>query len=508
MQLPLLATLGRFEPVDYAVLAVYLAAMVLMGWYFSRREESTDDYFRGGRRVPWWAAGLSIFGTALSAITYVSIPGAAFSGDWVMVITHVSPILLVPLVAQVYIPFYRRLDVTTPYEYLQKRFNTPVRLLAAAQWVVFQFGRMSIIMYLPSLALSAATGLNVYACILIMGLLTTLYTAMGGIEAVIWTDVVQVIVLMGGAVVSLFYVVAKVEGGFAGIISQGAAAGKFHAFNWTWDYAVAAVWVMAIGGAVNNFSVYTTDQSLVQRYMATPTLRQSKGALWTSALGGIPTGLLFFFLGTALWAFYRQHADLLPAGTPPDSIFPLFIVQQLPPGVSGLLIAGIFAAAMSSIDSGVNSVAAVITTDFVRRFRPNAGEKRMLRLAQALTVAIGVVGTALALVLATWNIKSQYVFFLTVLGLFTGGLAGLFVLGIFTRRATAWGSILGAAASAGVMAVAQVRPGWVPVHGLLYGVLSLGVCVVVGYLASLALPGRPKSQAGLTIFTRSQTPDQ
>ena len=508
MERMMLGSLGRFEPLDYAVLASYLAAMVVMGWHFSRREKSTDDYFRGGRRVPWWAAGMSIFGTALSAITFVSIPGSAFAGDWVMVIAHVSPILLVPLVAGIYIPFYRRLNVTTPYEYLQKRFNTPVRLLASAQWVLFQFGRMSIILYLPSVAMSAATGLNVYVCILIMGVLATLYTMLGGIEAVIWTDVLQVVVLMGGAGLSLFYIATKVDGGLAGIISQGAAAGKFHAFNWTWDYAVAAVWVMAIGGAVNNFAVYSTDQALVQRYMSTPTLRQSKAALWTSALGGIPTGLLFFFLGTALWAFYRQRPGLLPAGMASDKIFPVFIVQQLPSGVSGLLIAGIFAAAMSSIDSGVNAITAAVTTDFVWRFRRARDERSMLRFARWLTLVIGAVGTGVALAMATWDVKSQYELFMTLLGLFTGGLAGLFVLGIFTRRATAWGSLAGVVTSAGVMAFARVWPEFVPVHGLLYGVMSFGICIVVGYVASLVLPGRCGSQAGLTIFTPGRPGDR
>jgi len=501
MHLAVLGSVGLFGPIDYIVLAAYLAAMLAIGAYFSRREKSTDDYFRGGRRIPWWAAGMSIFGTALSAITFMSVPGSAFGGDWTMLVTHISAILLVPLVAAVYIPFYRRLNVTTPYEYLQQRFNTPVRLLASAQWVLFQFGRISIILYLPSLALSAATGLNVYACILVMGVLATLYTAMGGIEAVIWTDVVQVVVLLGGALICLVLIILKVEGGLGGLIDQAAAAGKFRAFNWTWNASAAAVWVMVIGGAVNNFSVYTTDQALVQRYMSTPTLRQSKGALWTSALGGIPTGLLFFFLGTAMWVFYRQHAGLLPEGMADDRILPVFIVQQLPAGVSGLLIAAIFAAAMSSIDSGVNSITAAVTTDFLRRFSRRDDEQFMLRSARALTVAAGGIATAVALAMATWEIKSQYAFFMTVLGVFTGGLAGLFVLGIFTRRANTWGSLTGAIISAAAMFLMQLKPNWVPVHGLLYGPIGLVICVGVGYLASLVLPSRSKPQAGLTIFT-------
>lgn len=508
MEQTALPTESHFAPVDYVVLGAYLLVLVAIGWYFSRREKSTDDFFLGGRRIPWWAAGLSIFGTAVSAITYISIPGSAFQGNWVMFIAQVSPLVLVPVVAAVYIPFFRRLNVTTPYEYLQNRFNTPVRLLASAQWVLFQFGRMSILLYIPSLALSAATGLDLYACIVIMGVLSTLYTVLGGIEAVIWTDALQVVILMGGAVLSLFYLGARVEGGFGGIVTEAAANDKFHMLNWTWDIAAPAVWVIAIGAAVSNFSVYTTDQALVQRYMSTPTLRQSKGALWTSALGGVPTGLLFFFLGTALWVFYRQHPALLPEEMAGDRVFPLFIVQQLPPGLSGLIIAGIFAAAMSSVDSGVNSISAAVTTDFVRRFRPGASERFFLRLARTLAVAIGAVGTGIALVLATWEIESLYKFFLMVLGLFTGGLAGLFVLGIFTRRANAWGSLTGAAVSAAVMAGARFKPSWVPVHELLYGLVSLATCVGVGYVASLLIPQAVKpgapGLAGLTVFTAGE----
>jgi solute:Na+ symporter, SSS family len=501
-----LATVGRFVILDQIVLGSYLLGMVLLGSYFSRREKTTDDYFRGGRRVPWWAAGLSIFGTALSSITYVAVPGSAFSGNWTMLLLSISSLLLVPVVTRVYIPFYRALDVTTPYEYLQRRFNTPARMLASAQWIAFQFGRMAIILYMPSLALQAVTGIDISLCIVLMGVLTTLYTMLGGIEAAVWTDVAQVVVLMGGAIVSVVFVVIRVDGGLGAILHEGMAAGKFHTFQWSWSYALPAVWVMVIGGAVANFSVYSTDQALVQRYVVTPNTAGARRALWTSALGGVPTAILFFFLGTAMWVFYKQHGELLPAGTggdvarmKGDAVFPLFMVQQLPAGVSGLVIAGLFAAAMSTLCSGVNSIAAAVSTDFVRRLRPATSDRTMLTTARVLTAAVGLVATGVALVMARSSIHSQYEFFMMVLGLFTGGLAGLFVLGIFTRRATAWGSLTGAAASAAVMALLSRRQ---TINVNLYGTISLLVCVVVGYLASLVLPGKRGSLDGLTIFTR------
>jgi SSS family transporter len=514
MPFAVLATVGRFAVLDQVVLGAYLLGMVLLGGYFSRREKSTDDYFRGGRRVPWWAAGLSIFGTALSSITYLAVPGNAFAGDWSMMIARFSPLLLIPLVAAVYIPFYRKLDVTTPYEYLQRRFSTPVRLLASAQWILLQFVRMSVIIYLPSLALNTVTGVDIRLCIGLIGVVTTVYATMGGIEAAVWTDVVQVVVLMGGAAVALGFVLAKVDGGFAGVITQGMQAGKFHTFQWTWSFAAPAVWVLVVGGAINEFSAYTTNQALVQRYMVTPDLRQARRALWTSALGGIPTGFLFFFLGTAMWVFYKQNPSLLPeaaagdiARMKGDSVFPWFMVQQLPPGVSGLVIAGLFSAAMGAVCSGVNSISAALTTDFVRPLRRAAGERSMLNLARVLTLAAGATSTAIALAMAHWDIKSFYMFFMTVLGLFTGGVAGVFVLGIFSRRASAAGSLIGALAADALMVGMMVA--WrdlpedqKPMHGMLYGTVSLVVCLVVGYGASLLWPGQPKSLSGLTIFTR------
>ncbi|HOF17666.1 MAG TPA: sodium:solute symporter [Phycisphaerae bacterium] len=492
-----------FGPLDWTVLGAYLLAVVAIGSWFSRREKSTDDYFLAGRRIPWWAAGLSIFGTALSAITYMAVPGSAYKGDWVMILASLSPVLVVPIVTGFYIPFFRRLNITTAYEYLQRRFNTPVRLLASTVWILFQFGRMAIVLYLPSLALAAVTGINLYACILLMGVLCTVYTYLGGMEAVIWTDVLQVIVLMGGAVLCLVLIVLKVEGGVGAIVSQGLAAGKFHTFNATLSWSAAAVWVIALGGAVNNFSVYTTDQALVQRYLSTRTEKQARQAVWTSALAGVPTALLFFSLGTALFVFYEQHPQLLGqiVRDNSDAVLPFFIMQQLPTGVSGLLIAGLFAAAMSSIDSSMNSVSAAVTTDFFRRFRPRASEHACLLLAKNLTLAIGVVGTAGALLLARCNIRSQYEFFLMVLGLFTGGLAGVFALGIFTRRAHGTGALCGAGVSVAVLATLQACKDLLPVHGMLLGCIGLAVCVVVGYAASLLLPAPRKDLAGLTVHT-------
>ena len=493
--------LAQFVTIDYVVLLSYLAAMVAMGAWFSRREKTTDDFFRGGRRVPWWAAGVSIFGTALSAITYMSMPVESYTGNWTSLIISISPIVLVGIVSAVYIPFFRRLNVTTPYEYLESRFNAAARLLASGQWVVFQIMRISIILYLPSLALSAATGMSVVACIFVMGVVATMYTVLGGIEAVIWTDVIQVVVLTGGAVASLVVIFASIEGGVGAVMSSGLAEGKFQAFNWSWQMSASAMWVLAIGAAVNNFAVYTTDQQLVQRYMCTPTVRQSKAAIWTSALGGIPTAVLFFMLGTSLWAFYAQHPELAPADS--NKVFAVFIVEQLPAGLSGLLIAGIFAAAMSSVDSGVNSISAAVTTDFVKRFNL-VDEKYMLIFARVIVIVTGMIGTVMAVIMANANIQSIYMFFMGMLGMFVGPLAGMFVLGMFTKRCRRWGAVVGFVTSAAVIVICVALGELFPVPKILWGAMGLLVCVGAGYLASMFGGDGGESYRGLTVYSIDQ----
>ena len=494
---------GGFGTANWLVLAAYLTVMVAIGAYFSRRERSTDDFFLAGRRIPWWAAGLSIVGTGLSAITFMALPAKAYATDWTYFLGNIAPILVIPLVTAFYLPFYRRLNIRTAYEYLEKRFNLAARLIGSGFYVCFQFLRMAVVLYLPALALSTVTGLNVYHCILVMGLLCIVYTVMGGIEAVIWTDVLQVVVLFGSAVLCLCVIVAEVDGGLPAIISAGRQAGKLRLAKLDWDPTAAVLWVVVAGNFFNAFMPNTADQGVVQRYLTVRDLNAARRAAWVSGLSVIPTSLLFFTLGTALWAFYQAHPQLLRPGLRNDEILPLFVIQQMPPGVAGLVIAGVFAAAMSSLDSSMNAVAAVVTTDVYRRFKPTADERRCLRLARWVTAITGAVGMAAALLMAGYHqqIKSLWDVFLAVLGLMGGALAGMFILGIFTRRAHAVGVCIGAAAGSTAAILAWQ---FSPLNSLLYGAVGLVTCVAVGYVASLLLPGRQNHLTGLTIHTPGQ----
>ena len=487
-----------FKPLDYAVLGVYLAALVAMGFYFSRREKSTEDFFLGGHRVPWWAAGLSIFGTQLSAITFMAIPAKAYHTDWIYFLGNMMIVAVAPVVVYLYLPFYRRLNVTSAYEYLEKRFNLPTRLLGSAAFVLFQLGRMGIVLYLPAAALAAVTQMDVYTCIVLMGVLATLYTVLGGIEAVIWTDVLQVFVLLGGALLALVVIVARIDGGLAAVASEAWSAGKLRLADFSWDFTVTAVWVVLLGKPFECLISYTSDQTVVQRYLTTADEKQAARSIWTNAALTVPASILFFSVGTALWVFYRAHPAALDPTGRIDDIFPWFIVQELPAGVSGLVIAGLFAAAMSSLDSSMNSMATAITTDFYRRFRPAASDGRSLRLARWLTLLLGAVGTGFALYMAWLASTSMWDQYIKIVGLFGGGLAGLFAAGIFTRRTTGAGALVGFAGSALLLYYVANHTA---LHLLAYPAVGVAGCFVIGYVASLLMPAGRRELAGLTIYT-------
>ena len=489
---------SRFGTVNYFVLAVYFLILIGMGIYFARREKSDVDYFLARGRISWWAAGISIFGTQLSAITFMAIPAKAYATDWVYILGQASIVMVAPVVIYLYLPFFRRLRVTTAYEYLEKRFSVAVRLFGSFAFILLQLGRMGVVIFLPAIALSAVTGFNIYVAILLMGVLSTFYTALGGIEAVIWSDVLQVVVLLGGALLSLVLIASSLEGGPAGMMATAVSHGKFHTFTWTWDYTTTAVWVVLGGYFLSNLIPYTADQTVVQRYLTTKDEKQAARSIWTNAFLAIPAGLIFFGLGTALFVFYRENAASLEPALQTDAIFALFIVQQLPVGVAGLLIAGIFAAAMSSLDSSMNSVATAIVTDFYRRFTSGSTGAGRLRLARWLTVALGLLATTVGMLMATYEIESLFDLFLELLGLLGGSLAGLFVLGIFTRRAHGPGALIGAVTSALVLYLVSA---FTQVHFFLYAGIGILTCVVVGYLASILWPLGQRQVQGLTIYT-------
>ncbi|MFO8013491.1 MAG: sodium/solute symporter [Phycisphaerae bacterium] len=489
---------AAFGPLNYAVLGAYLGILVAMGVWFSRRERTTDDFFKAGGRIPWWAAGISIFGTQLSAITFMAIPAKTFATDWRYLWLNVGIVLLAPLIVYLILPFFRRLNVTTAYEYLERRFNLAARLIGSAMFMALHLGRIGIVLFLPSIALGVVTGIDVRVCILVMGVLSIIYTVLGGIEAVIWTDVLQVVVLLGGALLCLGMIVVGLPEGPRDLVRLADEAGRLRVLDFRFDLAAPTFWVILFGGLAATFISYGSDQTVIQRYLTTKDEASAARSIWTNAVLTIPATVIFFSVGTALYVYYASRpGQLNPTVANADAIFPWYIVTRLPDGVAGLLIAGVFAAAMSSLDSSMNSVATAVTTDWYRRAVPDAPDARRLRVARTATVAVGLAGTALALVMAGWDIKSLWDQLYRFVGLFAGGLGGLFLLGILTRRATGAGAVVGLVAS-GIAQYAVSR--YTSVHVLLYAGAGLVTCILVGYVISLVLPTRHKSLEGLTVY--------
>ena len=487
----------KFGAFNYIILAAYLVSMVLMGGYFSKREKTADDFFLAGKRVPWWAAGLSIFGTQLSAITFMAMPAKAYSSNWHYFIGNMCILLIAaPITAFIFIPFYRRLNVTTAYGYLEKRFSVSVRMFASAIYVLMQLMRMGVVLFLPALALATVTDISVVWCIVIMGFLCTIYTVLGGIEAVIWTDVLQVIVLLGGAVICMVLILMRLDGDIGTLAAQAWDAGKFSLGERSLSLSRPTLLIILIAALAAPLT-YVSDQTVVQRYLTTPSEKAAKKSLWTSSILTIPSSLLFFSLGTALYMFYCKHSPSLDVGMSNDSIFPWFILNELPVGMPGLLIAGVFAAAMSSLDSSMNSASAAVISDFVLKKRHLSGESQ-LRLARILTVIFGLFGTVTAVMMATYDIKSLWDLVSRMVGLFIGGLGGLFMLGAFTRKANATGVLAGAAVSC--VAIFCVQE-YTSLHFFVFGTFSLAAACLVGYIVSLLTGGCKKDLAGLTIYS-------
>jgi SSS family solute:Na+ symporter len=490
-----------FKLADYTVLAVYLAGIVLMGVYLTSRNRNTGEFFLGGRSVPWWAAGLSIYGTQLSSITFMAIPAKAYATDWTYVLINACILLVAPLVVFFYMPFFHRLNITTAYEYLEKRFNRVVRLFCSALFILFQLGRLAVVLFLPAIALATVSDMNIYLCILLMGLLAIAYTMMGGIQAVVWTDVVQSIVLLGGAVICLALAVAGADGGFSGLLSVAQRDAKLRIFDWTWDLTTATVWVLLVGNLASVLATYTTDQTVIQKYLTTPDVKRAARSIWTNALLTIPSTVIFFGIGTALYAYYLSHPEQLNPHLPTDAIFPWFMVQRLPVGIAGLLVAALFAAAQSTLSSSMHSMATALIVDFYQPFRGSSPDQTRLRLARLLTCLLGLLGTGGALAMATYNIRSLFDFFLTLLSLLGGSLAGIFALGIFTRRASGWGALAGGLASAAIVLLVR---SFTQVHFFLYAPIGMLSCLALGYGASLILRGPQRELSGLTIHTAAR----
>ncbi|MEZ5276956.1 MAG: sodium:solute symporter [Opitutaceae bacterium] len=494
------------KPIDWALITFYLCFTAVIGFYYYRKDKKSKDnadFFLGGRNIPWWAAGVSLYATGTSAISYIATPAYSFGKDWLLLANNVVGMVGTIFVAIWIVPLIRRLSLMSVYHYLEMRFHPHIRVLASALAIVLQLGgRMSIVLYLPSLAMSAVTGINVTQAILIMGVVTILYTALGGMKAVIWTDFIQVVVMLGGAFVAFGYIATHVDGGIGQMFHIAIEDGKMRTFNWDFNLTQATVWgflMLNILGVL----VYPQDQVMMQRVLSTKSDKAAGRSVWTLAAIVVPGNLAFFSIGTALYVFYKQHPSHLNPMLSVDSTFPQFIAAELPAGVTGLIIAGIFAASMSTLSSCINSVATLVSVDFYERYAKHATAIKSLALAEVTTVVGGCIGIGTALLLATANIQSALETSFALGGLLGGGFAGCYALGMFTKRANWQGAMIGVAAS---IVITLTAWSYNAVHPVFYILIANLTTIVIGYLASLFFPAPQQSLLGLTVYTPRKEP--
>ncbi len=512
VQSGVLKTTGaKFGIVNWIVVVVYLLGMVGIGYWFMKKESasSTDDYFRGGQRIPWWVAGLSIFATVLSSITFMAIPAVAYSDDWNRWVGQWPIFVIIPLVIFFYLPFFRKLNLTSAYEYLEARFNLAVRLIASASFMTFHVGRIAIVLYLPALALSSVSDINIVFAIIVIGVLCIIYTVMGGIEAVVWTDAIQALVLISGALLCFGLVVFNVDGGFGAIGDAFTNDDKFLTTDWSltaatdWSSTTKSGWLFFFGFLFAALPSYTAGQDVVQRYVTTPTEKEAARSLWLNIAMSIVGSAIFFALGTALYVFYQANPTSLdPTLTKTDAILPFFIMQNLPIGVSGLIVAGVFAAAQSTISSSLNSLSTSFVTDYYGRvISPNSTDKKQLAVARNVVIIIGVVGVFFSVMIAKGGMQSAFDEFNKFVGFIMGPLAAMFALGIFTKRVGGKACLIGAI----VGFIAVVNKGKmidVEVWGLFNGLISFSVTFITAYVISFFLPANPEKVKGLSIHSK------
>ena len=492
---------AHFGWLNWVVLILYLLGMVYLGYYFMKRAgNSGDDFFKGGGRIPWWAAGISIFATMLSAITYMSIPAKAYATDWTYYPMQICILLVSFPVIRYYLPFFRRLNVTTAYEYLERRFNSATRLMASILFIVFMVARTALVLFLPSLAMTAVTGINIYICIALMALITILYCTMGGVEAVVWGDVIQGIILVGGAILAAVYLIVNTgDNGASDFWQIATDHDKFRLFLFDaenpFDFVNATWWVVILGGLANNLISYTSDQTVIQRYLTTSDEKSAARGILTNGLMSVVVTIAFFTIGTGLYTFFKTHpAELDITMAKGDAIFPFFMMSQLPAGLAGLLIAAVFAATMSTIASNINSISTAFTVDLwgkMKKQAPKGGEVKVARIAG---ICAGMIGMAIAWLMATVDIQSLLDYFNTILGLLSGAIGGLFMMGIFFPRIGSKAAIIGFLCGTATVLYMNF---FTQANFLLFGFVSMLVSVLVALLLSIFMPPR-EEQKGLT----------
>ena len=505
--------------IDYAIVFISIAVAIGMGAYFAHRQKDTNTYFAGGGKIPAWAVGISIFATLISSVTFLAYPGAAYAGNWILLVQGLMvPIVLVALIG-IIVPLFRKVIRLSTYEYFERRFGLFARLYSSFAFTLGHFSKAGTVFFLVSMALATFLDINIYTIVLVLGITIILLTLLGGIEAIVWMDVVQGGLLIGGGIICVCLLLFLPEGGPSEVFRIASENNKIDFGPYDWDLTQLTFLVMVLNGIFYALQKYGTDQTIVQRYLTAKNDREAKKAAYIGVLMSVPIWALFMFIGTALFAFYHaQGAPALPADIKADEVFPYFIAHELPVGIRGLIIAALAAAAISSLDSDLNCLSAIAVEDYYKRFRKNVTDRQQLRFGRWMVVLAGIGALGVAILYISWGGEGVLGALFSLYAIFSAGIVGIFMLGLFSRRANKQGLYIGIAAAVLFTAYAVLTSTKVDIHGTgvketlldlgdwnfthhkyMLGVYSHLIVLIVGYVASLFFK-TPLADKELTIY--------
>lgn len=431
---------------DIIIFVIYLLAVTLFGSSFFKKNKSVSAFTLGSKKIPSWVISMSIFATFVSSISFLALPGNAYTGNWNAFVFSLSIPIALWIAVKFFVPLYRKINSPSAYTFLETRFGPWARIYVSACYLLTQIMRVGTILYLLALTLNAIAGWDILTLIILTGLLVTIYSVLGGFEAVVWTDAIQGIILISGALISAIYLLFNMPEGPGQLFAIAIQNHKFSLGSFSLSLAQPTFWVVLVYGIFINLQNYGIDQNYVQRYMASRTEKEAKSSAFWGGIIYVPVSLIFLFIGTGLFSFYHSGAATLPAELSQagmtDRIFPYFIITQLPQGITGLLIASIFAAGMSTVSTSFNSSATVFLTDYYQRFsKEEISDKKALKVLYISSLIISIIGIGVAI--AMINVKSALDAWWKLASIFSGGMLGLFLLAAFSNQTKSRGAFIG-----------------------------------------------------------------
>jgi SSS family solute:Na+ symporter len=502
--------------IDYLIIIATLLAVLLVGVYFSKSQKSSDKYFAGGKKIPSWVIGMSIFATLISSVTFLAYPSAAYASNWILLVQGLMvPVVLIGMI-WIIVPLFRRIIRLSAYEYFERRFGFFARMYSSIAFSLTHFSKMGTVLYLVVLALNSVAGVPVYTTIIGVGLAIVLLTLLGGIEAVIWMDLAQGFLLIFGGLICLLILLFAPEGGPMAMIDKAFLLDKISFGPYDWDFTQLTFIVMVCNGIFYAIQKYGTDQTIIQRYLTAKDEKGAKKAAYIGVFMSVPVWTLFMCIGTALFVYYQITANPLPEGIKADQVFPFFMKTQLPAGVVGLVLAALLSAAISSLDSDMNSLSAVCVQDYYQRFKPDCTDKQRLRMGRFFVLLSGLGCIGVALLYAVWEGEGVLGIVFELYAIFSAGIVGIFLLGLLSKRANKQGLSIGIVVCVlftayAVLTTTRIDTGSgkqlmldlgaynFPHHKYMLGVYSHLIVLVVGYFASFFFKSAPVDE-NLTIY--------